>query len=44
MISKSELKQYKEWGLHLIPLKDGEKNPESKFTGRYDDNGKQIWS
>ena len=44
MPSLSELKQYKEYGLHLIPLKDGEKNPESKFTGRYDDNGKQIWS
>ena len=44
MISETELKQYKEYGLHLIPLKDGEKNPESKFTGRYDDNGKQIWS
>lgn len=44
MISESELKQYKEYGLHLIPLKDGEKNPESKFTGRYNDDGSQIWS
>ena len=30
MTSKSELKQYKEWGLHLIPLKEGVKVPASK--------------
>jgi len=46
MISEQQLQQYKEWGIRdaLIPLKDGEKNPESKFTGRYEDNGKEIWS
>jgi len=30
MISESELKLYKEWGLHLIPLKEGVKVPASK--------------
>ena len=44
MISEQQLQQYKGWKLHLIPLKDGEKNPESKFTGRYNDDGSQIWS
>ena len=30
MISEQQLKQYKEWGLHLIPLKDDTKKPVSK--------------
>ena len=38
------LDKYKKWGLVIVPLKDTTKKPESKFTGRYDDEGKQIWS
>ena len=30
MISESELKQYKEWGLHLVPLLDDTKKPKYK--------------
>ena len=40
MISESELKKYKEWGLHLIPLKDGEKIPVSKPYWKKNGSGK----
>ena len=34
MITEQELKQYKEWGLHLIPLKDDTKNLYLNLIGR----------
>ena len=45
MITRQHLlDKYKEWGLVIVPLKNTTKKPESKFTGKYDDEGKQIWS
>ena len=42
-MTEQELKQYKEWGLHLIPLKDGTKVPDSKkFWVKQKGNGKLI--
>ncbi len=42
-MTEQELKQYKEWGLHLIPLKDGTKVPASKkFWVKQKGNGKLI--
>ena len=39
------LEKYKnEWDLKLIPLNNDTNKPQSKFTGEYDDNGKEIWS
>ncbi len=46
MITKEFLlnKYQNEFGLTLVPLKHTTKKPDSKFTGEYDDEGKQIWS
>jgi len=44
MITESNIKQFQEWGFTLIPLKDKEKKPESKFTGKYDAKGKKLFS
>ncbi len=42
-MTEQELKQYKEWGLHLIPLLDGTKIPASKkFWIKQKGNGKLI--
>ena len=42
-MTEQELKIYKEWGLHLIPLKDGTKVPDSKkFWVKQKGNGKLI--
>jgi hypothetical protein len=40
MITEQELKQYKEWGLHLIPLKDDTKKPVSKPYWKKNGTGK----
>ena len=29
-MTEAELKQYKEWGLHLVPLRDDTKKPQYK--------------
>ena len=41
MISEAELKQYKEWGLHLVPLQDDTKKPQYKtIRVKQKENGK----
>ena len=41
MISESELKKYKEWGLHLVPLADDTKKPKYKtIRVKQKENGK----
>jgi len=37
------IEKYKSYGCSLIAC-DKDKEPISKFTGKYDDKGKQIWS
>jgi len=45
MITRQHLlDKYREWNLTLIPLNNDTKKPQSKFTGKLDDAGKQIWS
>jgi len=42
---KTVLKKAREdWGLTLIPLSNDTKKPRSKWTGKYDDEGKKIYS
>ena len=44
MISDTNIKQFQEWGFTLVPLKDKDKKPKSKSTGKHDAKGKEIWS
>ncbi len=39
-MTEQELKIYKEWGLHLIPLKDDTKKPVSKPYWKKNGTGK----
>ncbi len=41
-LTESELKKYKEWGLHLVPLSDGSKAPRYKKFWDKDKDGKWI--
>ena len=44
MISDTNIKQFQKWGFTLVPLKDKDKKPKSKSTGKHDAKGKEIWS
>ena len=39
-----QIKKFQEWGFTLVPLKDKDKKPKSKFTGKYDAKGKKLFS
>jgi len=42
MISELELKKYKEWGLHLVPLQEDTKKPVSKPYWKKNGSGKIV--
>jgi len=44
MINNADIKQFQEWGFTLVPLKDKDKKPQSKSTGKHDAKGKETWS